>query len=141
MEVYKTNSVEVLDRAGMSASLVCAVHCAVVPMALMALPALGLAWLDSSWIDWTMVGLSALIALRAHRAGIALHSRCLPVGVAIAGIVFILLAVCALKDSPSAHYVQASGATLVAGSHWLNRRLCRSCTTCSELKSSRFGSH
>ena len=131
MAAIKTDSVDALDRVGMSASFLCAVHCAILPVALMALPALGLAWLDSAWVDWTMVAVSALIALWAHRAGIALHNRCFPVGVAIIGILLFLIAVCILKGSVSAHYVQASGATLVAGSHWLNRRLCRSCITCS----------
>jgi hypothetical protein len=130
MEYCKANSTGVLDRAGMLASFACAVHCAILPIALMALPALGLAWLDSAWVDWSMVLLASGIAIWAHRGGMVLHRRCLPVGVAATGIVIIVTAICALKGSPSAHYVQASGATMVAGSHWLNRRMCRSCTTC-----------
>lgn len=130
MEHTKANSTEVLDRAGMTASIACAVHCAALPLVLMALPALGLAWLDSAWVDWSMVLVAAVIALRAHRGGIALHKKCLPVGVAIVGILAIMTAICLLKGSASMHYLQASGATMVAGSHWLNRRLCRSCATC-----------
>ncbi|HEV7967435.1 MAG TPA: MerC domain-containing protein [Candidatus Acidoferrales bacterium] len=130
MEHSKTHSTEVLDRAGMTASIACAVHCAVLPLVLMALPALGLVWLDSAWVDWTMVLVAAVIAIRAHRGGIALHRSCLPVGVAITGILAIMTAICLLKGSGSMHCLQASGATMVAGSHWWNRRLCRSCPTC-----------
>ena len=130
MEHAEIHSREVLDRAGMTASIACAVHCAALPLVLMALPALGLAWLDSAWVDWTMVLLAAVIAIRAHRGGIALHRNCLPVGVAVAGILAIMVAICLLKGSATMHYLQASGATMVAGSHWLNRRLCRSCATC-----------
>jgi MerC mercury resistance protein len=130
MENSKANSTEVLDRAGMAASVACAVHCAALPLVLMALPALGLAWLDSEWVDWTMVVVAAVIAFRAHRGGLALHKKCLPVGVAALGIVVIMGAICLLKGSPSMHYLQASGATMVASSHWLNHRLCRSCATC-----------
>ena len=130
MEHSKTHSTEALDRAGMTASIACAVHCAALPLVLMALPALGLAWLDSAWVDWTMVLVAAVIALRAHRGGIALHRKCLPVGVAVVGILAIMTAICLLKGSASVRYLQASGATMVAGSHWLNRRLCRSCATC-----------
>jgi hypothetical protein len=86
MEHSKTHSTEVLDRAGMTASIACAVHCAALPLVLMALPALGLAWLDSAWVDWAMVLIAAIIAIRAHRGGIALHGKCFPVGVAVAGI-------------------------------------------------------
>jgi hypothetical protein len=130
MELSEAKSTEVLDRAGMTASIACAVHCAALPLVLMVLPALGLAWLDSAWVDWTMVVVAAVIALRAHRGGIALHRSCLPVGVAVAGILAIMTAICLLKGSATMHYLQASGATMVAGSHWLNRRLCRNCATC-----------
>src|SRR3981081_4033056 len=49
MEQQSLNATAAFDRAGMSASLACAVHCALLPLALAALPALGLVWLDSPW--------------------------------------------------------------------------------------------
>jgi hypothetical protein len=42
-----------------------------------------LAWLDSPWVDWSVVVLALGIALRAHRGGYRLHQRCLPAGVAV----------------------------------------------------------
>jgi hypothetical protein len=131
MEQSGADSVRVLDRAGMSASLACAVHCAVLPLLLAALPAIGLAWLDSPWVDWTMVALAAVIALRAHRGGFAAHRRCLPMGVAVAGLLVIVTTICLFKGSASHHYIQASGAMVVASSHFLNSHLCRRCVTCS----------
>ncbi len=130
MEQRSLNRTAVFDRAGMSASLACAVHCAVLPVALAALPALGLAWLDSPWVDWSMVVLALGIALSAHRGGYRLHRQCLPAGVALAGIVIIATAMCLLKRSASYHYVQASGAVIIAGSHLLNHQFCKSCATC-----------
>ena len=130
MEQQSLNAMAGFDRAGMSASLACAVHCALLPLALAALPALGLAWLDSTWVDWSMVVLALGIALRAHRGGYRLHRRCLPAGVALAGLVIIVTAICLLKGLASHHYIQASGAMVIAGSHLLNHRFCRSCMTC-----------
>jgi MerC mercury resistance protein len=115
----------------MSASLACAVHCAVLPLLLAALPAIGLAWLDSAWVDWGMVVLASAIALRAHQGGFAVHRRCLPAGVAIAGLLVIVTTICLFKGTASQHYVQACGAVVVASSHFLNGRLCRSCAACS----------
>jgi len=69
MEQQSLNTTAAFDRAGMSASLACAVHCGLLPLALAALPALGLAWLDSPWVDWSMVVLALGIALSAHRGG------------------------------------------------------------------------
>jgi hypothetical protein len=119
----------------MSASLACAVHCAVLPLLLAALPAIGLAWLDSAWVDWTMVALAAVIALRAHRGGYTVHRRCLPIGVAVAGLLIIITTICVFKGSASHHYIQASGAVVVASSHFLNRHWCRNCVACSAAAS------
>jgi hypothetical protein len=131
MEQSRADSVRLLDRAGMSASLACAVHCAVLPLLFAALPAIGLAWLDSPWVDWTMVAMAAAIALRAHRGGFLVHRRCLPTGVAVAGLLIIIATISLLKGSASHHYIQASGAVVVASSHFLNRHLCRNCVACS----------
>jgi len=131
MEQCVSSPIRVLDRLGMSASLACAVHCAVLPLLLAALPAIGLAWLDSAWVDWTMVALTAVIALRAHRGGFRLHRNCLPAGVAVTGLLIIVMTICVLKGSANHHYIQASGAVVVASSHFLNRHLCRSCMVCS----------
>jgi hypothetical protein len=130
MEQCEVKSVAVLDRAGMCASLACAVHCAVFPLVLAALPALGLAWLDAEWVDWTMVLLAAGIALRAHRDGFTVHRRCLPASVAVVGLLTIVMTICLLKGNASQHYMQASGAVVVTSSHFLNRHLCRTCTVC-----------
>jgi hypothetical protein len=135
MEQCVSSPIRVLDRLGMSASLACAVHCAVLPLLLAALPAIGLAWLDSAWVDWTMVALAAVIALRAHRGGFRLHRSCLPSAVAVAGLLAIVTTICLLKGSASHHHVQASGAVVVASSHFLNRHLCRNCKACSTATS------
>jgi MerC mercury resistance protein len=130
MHKHDIDSTVSLDRAGLTASLACAVHCALLPIALAALPALGLAWLDSPWVDWGMVALALAIALTAHRGGYRVHGRCLPAGVAITGIAIIIGTVCVLKGSASQHYIQASGAAMIAGSHLLNHRFCRNCAAC-----------
>jgi hypothetical protein len=132
MQQPQMNATASLDRLGASASMLCAIHCAALPVALAALPALGLAWLNSQWVDWSMVVLAACVALGAHRKGIALHKRCFPAVVALTGLLMIMAAICLLGGSVTHHYIQASGATLVAGSHFLNRRFCRDCQTCSE---------
>ena len=134
MEPYEVKSVAVLDRAGISASLACAVHCTVFPVGLAALPAIGLAWLEAAWVDWSMVLLATGMAIRAHRGAFTVHRRCLPAGVAVIGLLTIVTTMCLLQDNTSYHYMQASGALVVASSHVLNRRLCRTCAVCQEKR-------
>ena len=64
MQQSSGSAVKNLDRAGMSASLLCAVHCAFLPLLLAALPTFGLAWLDSPVVDWSMSGVGDV----AHEA-------------------------------------------------------------------------
>jgi hypothetical protein len=64
MQQSSGSAVKNLDRAGMSASLLCAVHCAFLPLLFVALPAFGLAWLDSPVVDWSMFGIGDV----AHEA-------------------------------------------------------------------------
>jgi hypothetical protein len=136
MELSGAQSVRALDRAGVSASLARAVHCAMLPLLLAALPAIGLAWLDSAWVDSTMVVLAAaVIALRAHRGGSRCTGTVCRPGVAVAGLLIIFTTICLLKGSASHHYIQASGAVVVASSHFLNRHLCRNCAACSTATS------
>jgi MerC mercury resistance protein len=130
MDLPTASPVQNFDRAGISASLLCAVHCALLPLLLAAIPALGLAWLDSPFVDWSMFGIAACIALWAHRHGFVVHGRCFPAGLALLGLIIIVGTICLLKGTTSQHYIQASGAVIVASSHFLNRRLCRGCVLC-----------
>jgi hypothetical protein len=108
-------------------------HCAVLPLLLATLPALGLAWLDSAWVDWTMVGIAA-IALNAHRGGFKVQRHCLPGGFAVFGVLVIVATICRFKGSASQHYLQASGAVMIASSHWLNHHFCRTCAKCGDRR-------
>src|SRR5882724_8036355 len=90
---------------------------------------LPLGWRGSipQWVDWTMVMFAAVIALRAHRGGFTVHRRCLPTAVAVTGLLMIVTTICLFKGNANHHFIQASGAMVVASSHFLNRHLCRSC--------------
>lgn len=113
-----------LDKAGATASLVCAVHCVALPLAIALLPALGLAWLDNPWIDRSFLVAAVLFAVLAHPKGYVQHKRCVPASLALLGIVGIILAISVWERVEAHHYAIAAGGLLVAGSHWLNRHYC-----------------
>lgn len=115
-----------LDRIGATGSLLCAVHCALLPLLIAVLPTFGVsAWLKQDVEVWfvlfaTLVGVSSMvIGYRRHRAVRAL-------GLVLAGLVALWVGVmyAPLHASVWPHaLVMTAGGTLVALAHLANLRL------------------
>lgn len=127
---------DLLDRIGTAGSLLCAIHCALLPLAIAVLPSLGLAlWLgdgvETGFVLFASVyGLAVLSwSYRHHRALRAL-------ALLVPGLAALWLGVLvpALHHALLPHAVlMTTGGTLVGLSHWVNLRLhhdqaaCRTC--------------
>lgn len=115
-----------LDRIGATGSLICAIHCALIPLAVALLPSLGVAlWLDdgfeAAFVTFaSLFGLSVLVwSYRRHRAMRAL-------GLLLPGLGALWLAVLypPLHHSVVMHaVVMTFGGTLVGLAHVANLRL------------------
>ena len=114
-----------LDKAGAAASLACAIHCVVVPIALALLPVLGMAWLDNPWVDRLFLTAALVFAALAHPKGYRRHRRCLPISLAACGLIGISLAIALCEAAPAHHYMVAFGGLMLASSHFLNRHWCK----------------
>lgn len=121
---------EILDRVGATASLLCAIHCLLLPLAFAFLPVLGVLWLNDPRIDRLFLVAALLFAGLAHPQAYLRHRRCSPSLLALAGIFGIVFAIKWWEVYPAHHYVIAFGGLAVAGSHFWNRWLCRSCREC-----------
>lgn len=113
------------DRVGMVGSLLCAIHCAIVPLLVSALPALGLGFFSSADLDQgfalfaTLLGVSTLLlGYRRHRAFRAL-------ALLIPGLFLVLIgSFSPLHDHSAEHAaLMACGGLLIAAAHLLNMRL------------------
>lgn len=113
------------DRVGFAASLLCAVHCAALPLVLAVLPALGLR--VGGWIDFdqafvvfaTLLGATTLtLGWRRHRA---FHAWLL----LVPGLVLVWVgAFTRLHDHSMTHVaVMTVGGLLLAAAHLVNLRL------------------
>jgi hypothetical protein len=112
-----------LDRVGMAGSLLCAVHCALLPMLFVVLPSVGLALALSDRVELgfvvfaSLVGATSLVrGYRAHRAAAAL----LLLG---PGLTSLWLGATwpPLHHAPVPHALaMATGGGLVAVAHYLN---------------------
>jgi hypothetical protein len=119
-----------LDRYGMALSIGCAIHCALLPIALSAMTTAGLAWVASEELEWTilictfLIGSTRLVqSYFQHR-----HAECLMLFVA--GLVSF---VCAKSEYFSFNHNEAVfmtlGGVLIATAHFRNLRLSKACCT------------
>jgi hypothetical protein len=121
-----------LDQIGAAASLVCAVHCAAMPLLIGLLPLVGLSFLAGEQTEWALAGLSMGVGSlslipsyeRKHRRRRPLLLFAFGAGLIIAGR--LLAEDGSRMEAPA----QALGALLIACAHLINRRLCRSCAAC-----------
>jgi hypothetical protein len=126
------HSIQRLDRAGVAVSVVCAIHCVVLPLFLGSLAAAGVAWLHNEALEWTIlagsvaIGVSGLLpAYRArHR-----KKRCL--GLFLFGVLSILLGRLAEHESIYGASFIVAGAVLIVSAHATNHYFCSRCRECA----------
>lgn len=117
-----------LDRLAAAWSLLCAVHCAVLPLVLALAPALALGVLWSEQTErWTVIVVS-LVGLVSLGGGWWRHRSVWPLTLLSAGLVLMwsALLVTHIHESVPAHALaMAAGGVIVAAGHLLNLRLVR----------------
>ena len=126
MDVPKNTSR--LDHIGMTASTLCAVHCAVVPVLFTSLPLIGLGFLANAWVEWGMIVLA--LAIGTYSIGgayLRVHKRPGPLFLLIAGFAVILLGHAFITGWLEAIMVPAGG-LLIAAAHFVNYRYTGACS-------------
>ena len=109
------------DAVGIATSLLCAIHCALLPIVLTSLPLLGVNIIHNGPFEWIMIGLAFLIGAYALVHGYRKHHHSL-IPVILFGIGFIFLAA---KQFTSLHLLFLGIAvSLIISAHLLNYRYC-----------------
>lgn len=117
-----------LDRLGMTASTLCAIHCALVPIFLTALPLLGLEFLANEWVEITMLIASVVLGtLSLSLSYRNQHHKVLPFLVLFAGFAFIGTGHFSGIAFLEPILIPLGGFT-VAAAHLVNWRLNRTCS-------------
>ncbi len=124
-----------LSKAGSVASLICAVHCAVTPLALLALPVIAIhSWdgldhiLGAFWAgttEWIFVAVIALLAGFGLLATYPRHRDIRPTVLTVLGL-FVLTVSHLWVEAGSGKeiFLDVLGASLIAWAGFWNRRLC-----------------
>lgn len=117
---------EKLDQLGITASLACAIHCAVLPFVLTTLPLFGLSFLAHNWVEVVMIGLSLVVGVYSLSTSFPKHKKLLPVIVLVIGFGLIGTGHY-LIESMEAVLIPMGGFT-IAIAHFINWKCSRSCS-------------
>lgn len=118
-----------LDRIGITATSLCALHCILLPVLLPALPLLGLTFLaDHAW-EHTFLLITALLGTVALFSGFKkYHRKIYPFYLLFIGV-FIYWIKHDFSESVQPYFI-VIGASLIVAAHLINLKLCNSCKQC-----------
>jgi len=117
-----------LDSIGMTASTLCAIHCAVVPVLLTCLPLAGLGFLANPLFEWGMIILALLLGVSSiFLSYFRTHHRALPLVLLVTGFIIIIAGHVYLKGWIEAVVVPLGGLT-IALAHFINFKYVGACT-------------
>jgi hypothetical protein len=113
------------DRFGATASFLCAVHCALLPLVLASLPAIGLGFLANHRFERGFIAFASALALTMLIVGFRRHRQFRAFWFLVPGILLLAAGIVLdFENNAIAHAVLvAMGGTLVALSHLTNLRL------------------
>jgi hypothetical protein len=127
-----------LDKAGMIASITCAIHCMIMPLIVTLLPIFGLSLFATEEFEWMLLMVSAMLGVTSLCFGFKKHKSFRAFSFLGIGLTFLVIG--RLAHEHVSHFrvftfdiyllFLVAGATLVALSHWLNNKLCKSCLPC-----------
>jgi hypothetical protein len=111
------------DALGITASIACAIHCALLPLFLTSLPLFGINIINNIYFEGGMILLAFCIGAYSLYHGYRKHHHSkLPLGLFSAGIIFLIL-----KELFVAYeaWLLVPAATLIIVAHVVNYRSCR----------------
>lgn len=114
-----------MDRFGAFASMLCAIHCALLPLIFGILPALGLGFLAGHAFEQVFVSFAIVLATISLMFGLRKHGSYRAFWFLVPGILLLVAGVLAGADhgNPWHAAVVSIGGTMIALSHLINMRL------------------
>lgn len=111
------------DAIGVTATVACAIHCALLPVFLSTLPLFGINIIDNPWFENGMIGLAFLIGTYSLLNGyLKHHHRFYPVLLFAAGILLLVLKQFYHQYQ---YFFLVPAVILIISAHYLNWRSCQ----------------
>jgi len=111
------------DRLGITTSVVCAIHCGLLPVILPVLPLFGVNIVHNSLFEWAMIALAFGVGCYSLYHGFIRHHHSYrPITIFLIGFIFLVLK----QFFHSQEYIFLSIAVpLIISAHFINIRLCK----------------
>jgi carbon starvation protein CstA len=125
---------EFTDNFAIILSILCAIHCLLLPLLLVALPSIGALQLQNEAFHFWMLATVIPISIYALTIGCKKHQRYRLLSWGISGLILMLMAVFFGHDiagESGEKTLTLLGAILVVVAHWGNFRRCQQHTSCS----------
>jgi MerC mercury resistance protein len=116
------------DALGISASLACAIHCAILPLFLSSLPIFGLEILHNKLFEYCMIMAAAVIGTISLSHGVRKHHhKKLPVIIFLCGISLLFAKEIFIRFEI---WLLVPAAAMIISAHIINYRYCRMANHC-----------
>jgi len=116
------------DALGIATSLVCAIHCAVLPLLLSSLPLFGINIIHNNFFEAGMIALAFVVGSLALFHGYRRHHhRLLPLLIFATGFTFLVLKEMSLSYEVA---LLIPAVSFILTAHYLNYRFCRKANHC-----------
>lgn len=118
----------VLDRYGMALSIGCALHCAILPIAMSVLTASGLTWVAGPRFEWAILACTLILGSWRLVMSFVKHRNPSSLYLFAAALIFFAAAKMNwFSFTYNEAWFMTAGGMLVATAHFRNLRLCSCC--------------
>jgi hypothetical protein len=116
------------DFVGVTTSVACAIHCAVLPVIVSTLPIFGINIIHNLLFEWGMIALAFVVGCYSLLHGFIRHHKSyLPLCIFFTGFIFLILKQIVINEQ---YLFLTLAVCLIIASHFLNYRHCQQSKTC-----------
>ncbi len=120
-----------LDNLGIATSLLCAIHCAVLPLLFTSLPLLGVNIIENNYFESGMIALALIIGYISLGNAYATHHKSkTPLAIFTLGGICLIAKEFLVHDSAPFWLLLAVAIVGIVGGHIINYKKCRAAKKC-----------
>jgi hypothetical protein len=115
---------DILDRVGISVSLLCVIHCLITPFLVFLMPVVG-EFLSEQWFHATIIAIVFPVAVWALYNGYRLHRLQRVLWLGALGLLFISAAIwVGHENTYGEFFFMVLAGIMLSAAHWFNLRAC-----------------